>query len=701
MKGSEEYLYSFMEGRRKRFIIPVYQRNYNWKNEQCKQLYDDLVSLHNNGKKTHFFGSIVSVNENSIEYTIIDGQQRLTTVSLIMIAMIKAVENKVFRSDEDKKICANIKHDYIVAEDDDVNKLRLRPYNDDKDAFSHLVFDPEDRFNETSNVTVNYRYFYNRIVNDRELSIPELNDAIEKLQIISIELKPEQGDDPQLIFESLNSTGLALTESDKIRNFILMGLSADKQESLYRNYWYQIERLSKEKLDDFIFNYLLISSGQKIKQSDIYKDFKVYAQGKDAQNLLENMKHYAEIYSKLKNHDLGDGIANKIKERIDRLGQTVADPFMMSYLDLYIEKQWASEELRKVLLLLESYMFRRIICGDPSNALRNMFASLHRRVLKLKDTTSSSYSSVLTYLLENMQTRFPDNDIFARDFGNKDIYHLRSNIRSYILDRLERKDNAETINVYERLEGLNKQANEKPFSVEHIMPQTLSLEWIKEFGGDPIVAGDIHKKWLHTIANLTVTAYNSELSNAPFSKKKEMVFNEGSIRLNDYVRSQSSWTETQLENRKHELVKEALSLWQYPNTDFVPSTSLARQITLDDEEYNFKGEKIRSVILLGTEFKPSYMEWSKAILWVYQRLFELDPQPMFDMVADANELYFVNSSDVNNTKIAEGVYVYLNNDTNTKIRVLRRVAEKYSLNNGDINDDIVFILKSSDNDLDI
>ena len=300
-----------------------------------------------------------------------------------------------------------------------------------------------------------------------------------------------------------------------------------------------------------------------------------------------------------------------------------------------------------------------------------------------------------------MQTRFPDNDIFARDFGNKDIYHLRSNIRSYILDRLERKDNAETINVYERLEGLNKQANEKPFSVEHIMPQTLSLEWIKELGGDPIVAGDIHKKWLHTIANLTVTAYNSELSNAPFSKKKEMVFNEGSIRLNDYVRSQSSWTETQLENRKHELVKEALSLWQYPNTDFVPSTSLARQITLDDEEYNFKGEKIRSVILLGTEFKPSYMEWSKAILWVYQRLFELDPQPMFNMVADANELYFVNLSDGNNTKIAEGVYVYLNNDTNTKIRVLRRVAEKYSLNNGDINDDIVFILKSSDNDLDI
>ena len=454
-------------------------------------------------------------------------------------------------------------------------------------------------------------------------------------------------------------------------------------------------------MDEFIFNFLLIGYGQKIKQSDIYKEFKAYAQGRDVQELLKDMRHYAEIYSKLRSHNLEDGIANNIKERIDRLGQTVADPFMMSYLDLYIEKQWPREELRKVLLLLESYMFRRIICGYPSNALRNMFASLHRRVLKMMENTSSNYSSVLTYLLENMLTRFPDNDLFSREFANKDIYHLRSNIRSYILDRLERKDNAETINVYERLEGINKQANEKSFSVEHIMPQTLSQEWINELGGDPIVAGEIHKKWLHTIANLTVTAYNSELSNASFARKKAMVFNEGSVRLNEYVKRQSSWTEAELEKRQQELVKDALTLWQYPETDFVPNVSLAHQVTLDDEEYNFKGEKIRSVILLGTEFKPSYMEWSKAIIWVYQSLFELDPQPMFELVADPNELYFVNTSDGHNTKISDGVYVYLNNDTNTKIRVLRRVAEKYSLNSGDVNDDIVFILKSSDNDIEL
>ena len=233
------------------------------------------------------------------------------------------------------------------------------------------------------------------------------------------------------------------------------------------------------------------------------------------------------------------------------------------------------------------------------------------------------------------------------------------------------------------------------------MPQTLSDAWIAELGGDPITAAAIHKKWIHTIANLTVTAYNSELSNAAFSKKKDMVFNVGGIQLNDFIRSQSSWGEEQLKNRQEILVKEALEIWAYPQTDYVPLLPLAQQVTLDDEEFNFKGKKLRSVILLGEEYKLSNMEWSKAILWVYKQLFELDPQPLFDLAADTKELYIVEKSDDVNTKISDSVYVYLNNDTNTKIRVLRRVAEKYSLNDGDTNDDIVFVMKSSDSDIEV
>lgn len=693
MKGQEEYLYNFMEGRRKRFVIPVYQRNYNWRREQCKKLFDDLVEVHRLKKKSHFFGSIVSVNDDNKTYTVIDGQQRLTTVSLIMIAMVNAVKNNHFPSEADEKTSKRIKADFIVAEDDDVNKLRLRPFNDDKEAFSALVFNTEDKYKEDSNVTVNYRYFYDRIVNQRELSLDDLSDAIEKLQIISIELKPELGDDPQLIFESLNSTGLALTESDKIRNYILMGLPPEQQEQLYLNYWYQIERLTSGHLEEFIFNFLMIRTG-KVKSNEIYKAFKEFSKGGNNVDILTDMLKYANIFSKLLNHNLDDTVANIIKERIDRLNITTPTPFLMSFIELYTECHWPKEELRNVLSVIESYLLRRTVCGYQTNALRSMFAGLHQRVLKMKGDTDATYSSVMIYLLKNMSTTFPNDEVFKQAFGENEIYSLRPYIRSYILDRLERKDNAETINVFDKLQ--NAQKNEKRFSVEHIMPQTLTEVWIEELGGDISKATAIHEKWLHTIANLTVTAYNSELSNSSFQKKKELVYAASTLHLNEFIRSKEHWTENELKERRRMLVKDAVELWKYPDTHFFPATAVAQQVTLDDDDFDFTNKQLSSVSMLGVEYTPPHYEWKKAMVWIFQQLFELDPQPMFDLASNSNEGYIVSTKVDNSTEIAKGVYVFFNTDTNTKIRLLRRVTERYHLNEGDVNDDIVFILKDKD-----
>lgn len=690
MKGSEEYLYNFMEGRRKRFVIPVYQRNYNWKREQCKKLFDDLIDVHRNEKKSHFFGSIVSVNEDNKTFTIIDGQQRITTVSLIMIAMINAVKNGEFQDEEDIKTVNNIRVDYIVADDNDVNKLRLRPYNDDKVAFSSLVFDTEDKYKQESNVTVNYKYFYDRIVNNRELKLDELSDAIEKLQIISIELKPEQGDDPQLIFESLNSTGLALEESDKIRNYILMGTPADEQEHLYRNYWYKIEKCAQNNLEDFIFNYLMIHTG-KVKSNQIYKAFKDFAKGKDNESILSSLLEYAEIYKKLITHDLDDTQANNIKERIDRLNITTPTPFLMSFYKLYVEKQWSKEELRTVLSVIESYLLRRTICGYQTNALRSMFAGLHQRIMKLIGTSDISYSSVMIYLLKTMSTTFPNNEMFKQSFGESAIYNLRPYIRSYILDRLERKNNAETINVFEKLQTVQK--NKRRFSVEHIMPQTLNAAWIDELGGELEKATAIHDKWVHTIANLTVTAYNSELSNSSFAKKKELVYNDSTLHLNEFVRNKDQWTETELKERRDILVNDALELWQYPETDFIPATAVSQQVTLDEDDFDFTHKQLSSISIMGVEFKKPTLEWKAAMVWALKQLFDLDPQPLFELANDNVESYIVGSEADYVTKVADNVYVYLNTDTNTKIRLLRRVAEKYHLNEGDVTDDIVLTLK--------
>lgn len=698
MIGQAKWLYSFLEGTKKRFDIPVYQRNYNWKHENCVKLFDDIVAIHKKDKRSHFFGSIVSVNNNDRHFTIIDGQQRITTVSLIMIAMINAVKKGQFSEERDKKTAEYIRSTYIVADDDEINKLRLRPYNNDKEAFSNLVFDTEDKYKNDSNVTVNYRYFYERIVNKRELTLQQLSDAIEKLQIISIELDIDHGDDPQLIFESLNSTGLALEESDKIRNYILMGQKASTQEKLYKEYWYQIELLSKESgkngLDEFIFNYLMLYYG-KVKISEIYNQFKEYAQGKDSEVVLSDMLHYAQIFNKLRKHNLGSIKANAIKERLDRLRMTVLDIFLMSYYDKYLADKDPESELVKVLTVLESFIFRRIICDEPSYELRSLFASLHRRVLALKGERDVPYSDVLVYLLENTKENYPQDESFANSFGERDIYHLKPNVRSYIFDCLERSAGAETINVYERLQNINQSPSEKPFSVEHIMPQTLTSAWINDLGCSQSEAQEIHGKWLHTIGNLTVTAYNSALSNLPFAQKKDMVYKASGLTLNEFIRSQTVWTEKQLIERRDTLVKKALDIWKYSNTEFLPESQPMIHVTLDDEDYDFTFKNLQEVIFYGKSYHHKYGEWTGSVLWLYQQLFDLDPQPLFDLADDPSEAYFVRVDDKNNKKISDGIYVYLNTDTNTKIKVLRRVVDRYPLNEGDVNDDIVFVINNT------
>ena len=233
MKGTAAHLLEFLEGARKRFIIPVYQRNYDWKRENCKQLFDDLVSIIKEDKGTHFFGSIVSYAHSRDEVVLIDGQQRITTISLILIAMINAIKKgEIVPSDS--RLSDIIEETYIVDKyRKDERKVRLKPFRDDCEAFDRLIYKEEAEYIPESKVTINYRYFYDRIVNTCELTPDELFQAIDSLEVIDIELEPEHGDNPQLIFESLNSTGLDLTEADKIRNFVLMNLPPEIQERYY------------------------------------------------------------------------------------------------------------------------------------------------------------------------------------------------------------------------------------------------------------------------------------------------------------------------------------------------------------------------------------------------------------------------------------------------------------------------------------
>ena len=256
MKGYEQWLIQYMGGSA-HLIIPVYQRNYDWKIEQCRQLYDDLVSVARKGLNSHFFGSVVSVSDpggQMMDYLIIDGQQRLTTVSLLMLAIHRLLEEGTVQA-EQKNLASLLLKKYLIDEfENDSQKIKLKPIKDDQRAFISL-FDTDAEQIVESNLTINYRYFRDRIQR-QEISIDALYSAISKLQIINITLNHE--DDPQLIFESLNSTGLALSEGDKIRNYILMGLSLHEQEVYYTKYWNEIEKNTGYDVSSFVRDYLSI-----------------------------------------------------------------------------------------------------------------------------------------------------------------------------------------------------------------------------------------------------------------------------------------------------------------------------------------------------------------------------------------------------------------------------------------------------------
>ena len=401
MKGTASHLLEFLEGARKRFIIPVYQRNYDWKRENCKQLFDDLVSVIKEGKATHFFGSIVSYAHSRDEVILIDGQQRITTISLILIAMINAMKKGICVP-EDSRLSEILEDTYIIDKyRRDERKVRLKPFRDDCTAFDRLIYNDETDYIQDSKVTINYKYFYDRIVQIRELTPDELYRAIDSLEIIDIELEPQHGDNPQLIFESLNSTGLDLTEADKIRNFVLMNLAPNIQEQFYDKYWNKIEKCSGNELDGFVRNYLTIKQGTIPNQRKIYFAFKEFTKRYDGiEEVLQEMLVYANTYRDIKAFQVGDKDTNEIAKRLDLLDMTVAYPFLMAFLVYAKEVELPLTEIYKVFSCIETFIFRRLMCDLPTNALNKIFATLHDAVLKNKKETDN-YSAVLIYILES------------------------------------------------------------------------------------------------------------------------------------------------------------------------------------------------------------------------------------------------------------------------------------------------------------
>lgn len=676
MKGSASHLLEFLEGSRKRFIIPVYQRNYDWKQENCKQLFDDLVQVIRENKQSHFFGSIVSYARLRDEVVLIDGQQRITTVSLILIAMINAMKQGIMAS-EDSNLVDILQDTYIIDKyRKEERKVRLKPFRDDCNAFDRLIFNKEEDYVADSKVTHNYHYFYDRITNLKELTMDELYRAIDSLEIIDIVLEPEHGDDPQLIFESLNSTGLDLTEADKIRNFILMGLKPDIQEKYYDDYWNKIENCTGSELDSFVRNYLTIETGVIPNIRNVYQAFKAYAKGKDIQQLLGQMLTYATAYKKLTTFDLGDSEANEIAKRLDLLDMTVAYPFLMAFMIYASDTGIYEKELVPVLSCIESFIFRRLMCDLPTNALNKIFATLHKFVVKNKKETDT-YSDVMVYYLETrkLSSTFPKDEEFLNGFTTKNIYAMRGKNKTYLFERLENGSSKEKNDIVGNIaEGI--------LTIEHIMPQTLSPWWRQELGDK---YETIHEKWLHTIANLTLTGYNSTYSNKSFPEKKtiENGFLQSGLRLNQYIAKFDQWTEEELEMRKKDLSDKALKIWSYPSTNFEPAKKEDDVISLSEDNGAATGRKITYFIFQGTRSNVS--DWAKMMWEMASFLYIINPSLLYKEARSRKNVWFRTTPETHYQELAPGLYFCpSHSSTWNKMAILKNLFKLYQIDEDEL-----------------
>lgn len=682
MKASEEMLFRLLDGGDKRFIIPVYQRPYSWKKSNCELLLKDLSELAaRNENATHFFGSIVYVVNNigsCNEYIIIDGQQRITTISLLLLAIRNYIVNTSLSIDIN---ATEITNRYLTdAYSDSAKKLKLKLVQGDDAAYDRLIEKLQPI--ENNNVTVNYNFFYSTLSSLSNAEIKGLYNAIRKLIIVNISLSPQHGDDPQLIFESLNSTGLDLEEADKIRNYVLMKLPSSQQERVYKNYWEKLEsKVSKDDINKFIRYYLAFKTRELANENKLYFAFKNYREknsSKQIEDVLSDILVFAEFYNQIKRAKISDkkSYLSNIA-RINKLEVNTVTPLLF---DLFYAKSQSiltDEEISECVSVIESYITRRIICGLPTSALNKIFVNMGAEIQKYIDTNRASYIDALKFSLlsKTGKSRFPGNSDFAEKFVAYELYNAKPNTKKYLLERLENFNNRERVAVDDLIDT-------GELTIEHVMPQTLTDEWKDSLGENWEL---VHSKYKDTVGNLTLTAYNSDYSNLSFTKKKTLAVNDvkkgflfSKLSLNSYIKECDEWTEKQISERAANLYAWAEKIWQTPTTDFMPDV-VEDWVTLDDE-IDFTNKSVLKINLLGNEISCANI--TDAYKKIHSNLYISDPV-LFSGIT--NNYYSGAGSNLRSPyELSSSMYIETNLSSQHKISILRELFDAYQIDYQDL-----------------
>jgi len=556
----------------KQFVIPIYQRTYSWQIAQCNKLLNDILRISRDpAVPGHFIGSVVYFQESIHTVSdvpklmVIDGQQRLTTVSLLIAALAEFIKDNETGIDTNFTKLQN----YYLLNPEEESELRYKLLltRRDKETLINVIKGVKPTGEFSLRIVENFNFFKSKISAE---NATDIYNGIMRLFVVDVALEKDK-DNPQLIFESMNSTGLDLSQADLIRNYILMGQDIKTQTELYEKYWFPMEQSYGNEytssFDWFMRDYLSVKSGSIPRIDKVYEEFKNFVQGAKApktitevvQDIFKFSGYYVNmVLNKETDKDLLKGFRNILKLKVD-----VSYPFLLPVYDDFASGILARQDFVEIVSLIENYVFRRAICGIPTNSLNKTFATLYKSFNKVNylEGVKAAFQLMESY------KRFPTDAEFEKEIVVKDVYNFRS--RNYLLHNLENHNRKEQVNTDD-------------YTIEHILPQNpdLSEAWQRMLGEN---WKEVQQKYLHTLGNLTLTGYNSELSDRPFEKKKtiEGGFNVSPLKLNTFLRSVDVWNEEQIQKRAIELALKANEIWNAPN---LPDEVLVKYKPVEEKE---------------------------------------------------------------------------------------------------------------------
>lgn len=657
-------IYQFLEGAGKSFVIPVYQRDYAWTIANCQKLWDDIVFIKTNNKQGHFLGTIVTIANDFQEYLVIDGQQRLTSTSLLLLALHNFLKSKKNNTSQEASLTEQVL-DFLINKysQDQSKRIRLKPNKSDKDYYEQLY---EVNINKLvdSNINTNYNYFYKQIEKNI-LSPIELFQLFQKLEIVLISL--DRGvDDPQLIFESLNSTGVDLNDGDLIRNYILMDLPPQQQESLYASYWVKIESYVND-VAEFVRVFLIFRLQENVRKinREIYTDFRNYSEKQFAKNpekTLKEMLEFAQIYSyfvcttKFPDAKIGNAL-----NRIYKLEATICYPYMLDLFYDYKQGLLSGDIVLRALTLIESYIFRKVIVDNTTQGLNKFFLTLARDIKKDK-FWQTRYLDIFCAILINRSVtqKFPTDSEFVLALQEKEVYKYQSKNRNLLLHSLENHNSAYKIEADD-------------LTVEHIMPQTLSPQWKSKLGPN---WSEIHRKYVHTLGNLSLTAKNAELANSDFETKQKIDFQSSKLKLN-YDLGGKDWNQETIIARATNLAKEAIQIWPYPVTKIV---NQIKENEIYDLETEFNPTNKKPIVFYFGNESMQVKAW-KDLLSILCSYFYIQSPTEFKALISSPKFFKYFSFEGNNRtlrspiKFAAGYYVESNKSATDILAILAKMCD--------------------------